>query len=133
MVAQSPRPVPPAHPRQRDYNCTHMLPRILPILTAALALVATPTLQAQLPSHNPTPDAPLEDLRLPNGKLQRQEILKLDYQKSLEDARVLSRLADELKVDLEKNDYNVLSLATLKKVDEIDKLAKHIHDRLKRF
>jgi len=35
-------------------------------------------------------------------------------------------------VDLEKNDYNVLSLATLKKIDEIDKLAKRIHDRLKR-
>jgi hypothetical protein len=34
---------------------------------------------------------------------------------------------------MEKNDYNVLSLATLKKVDEIDKLAKRIHDRLKRF
>jgi hypothetical protein len=52
---------------------------------------------------------------------------------SLEDARALSKLADELKLDLEKNDYNVLSLATLKKVDEIDKLAKRIHDRLKRF
>jgi len=65
--------------------------------------------------------------------LQRQEILKSDYQKSLEDARALSKLADELKLDLEKNDYNVLSLATLKKVDEIDKLAKRIHDRLKRF
>ncbi len=105
-----------------------MPPRILLIFAALLAL------QAQPPSEERTiPEVPPEDVRLPNGKLQRQEILKLDYQKSLDDARALSKLADELKVDLEKNDYNVLSLATLKKVDEIDKLARHIHDRLKRY
>ena len=105
-----------------------MLPRIV------LALAATLALQGQSTSSGPIiREAQPEDVRLPNGKMQRQEILKSDYQKSLEDARELSRLADELKVDLEKNDYNVLSIATLKKVDEIDKLAKHIHDRLKRF
>jgi hypothetical protein len=36
-----------------------------------------------------------------------------------------------LKDDLEKNDHNVLSLATLKKTEEIEKLAKRIRDRLK--
>jgi len=106
-----------------------MLPRILLILTAMLALQAQPP----LPEPPVIPEVSPEDVRLPNGKMQRQEILKSDYQRSLEDARALSKLANELKVDLEKNDYNVLSLATLKKVDEIDKLAKHIHDRLKRF
>ena len=79
------------------------------------------------------PEAAPDDVRLPNGKAQRQEILKADYQKALDDARELARLADELKIDLEKNDYNVLSLATLKKTDDIDKLAKRIHDRLKRY
>ena len=78
------------------------------------------------------PEAP-EDVRLPNGKLQREEILKADYQKTLEDARALSKLADELKADLEKSDYNVLSVGTLKKTDDIDRLAKRIRDRLKRF
>jgi hypothetical protein len=109
-----------------------MLPRAPLILAAALTLLAQ---QAQTPSQQRTtiPDAAPEDVRLPSGKLQREEILKYDYQKSLEDARALSKLADELKVDMEKNDYNVLSLATLKKIDEIDKLAKRIHDRLKRF
>ncbi len=99
-----------------------------------LIFAAMLALQAQ--THSPEitiPEAVPEDVRLPNGKMQRQEILRTEYQKSLEDARALSRLADELKVDLEKNDYNVLSLASLKKVDEIDKLAKHIHERLKRF
>jgi hypothetical protein len=104
-----------------------MLPRIVLLFAAMLAL------QAQPPHVPPLADGASEDVRLPSGKMQREEILKSDYQKSLEDARALSKLADELKVDLEKNDYNVLSLATLKKVDEIDKLARHIHDRLKRF
>jgi hypothetical protein len=106
-----------------------MFPRISLILAAAFVLAA----QQPPPHVPPIPDVPNEDVRLPSGKLQREEILKADYQKSLEDARMLSKLADQLKVDLERNDYNVLSLATLKKVDEIDKLAKHIHDRLKRF
>jgi len=106
-----------------------MFPRLALILAAALALAAQ-----QAPPHAPPiPEGSPDDVRLPSGKLQREEILKADYQKSLEDARALSKLADQLKVDLERNDYNVLSLATLKKVDEIDKLAKHIHDRLKRF
>jgi hypothetical protein len=109
-----------------------MLPRTILILTVALLL---PAQQAQLPAQQrgAIPDAAPEEVRLPSGKLQREEILKYDYKKSLDDARALSKLADELKLDMEKNDYNVLSLATLKKVDEIDKLAKRIHDRLKRF
>ncbi|MGA2214682.1 MAG: hypothetical protein ABSH31_15510 [Bryobacteraceae bacterium] len=105
-----------------------MFPRITLILAAAFVLAAQ-----QAPHGLPIPDAAPEDVRLPSGKLQREEILKSDYQKSLDDARTLSKLADQLKVDLEKNDYNVLSLGTLKKVDQIDKLAKRIHDRLKRF
>jgi hypothetical protein len=111
----------------RLYNYTNMLPRIVLIFTAMLAL------QAQTPHVPPLTDGASEDVRLPSGKMQREEILKSDYQKSLEDARALSKVADQLKVDLEKNDYNVLSLATLKKIDDIDRLAKRIHDRLKRF
>jgi len=98
-----------------------------------LSLALAVTGQQNPPEHPFPPAEPPEDVRLPNGKLQREEILKSDYQKTLEDARELSKLADELKADLEKSDYNVLSLGTLKKTDDIDRLAKRIHDRLKRF
>jgi hypothetical protein len=100
-------------------------------LLLSLALTATPQ---QVPPQRPSiaPEIP-EEVRLPNGKLQREEILKADYQKTLEDARALSKLADELKFDLEKSDYNVLSVGTLKKSDDINRLAKRIHDRLRRF
>ena len=98
------------------------------LLALALALL----LSAQTPPDRPRPgEEPSEDTRLPNGKLQRDEILKAEFQKSLDDARELSKLADELKTDLEKNDRYVLSIATLKKTEDIEKLAKRIHDRLK--
>jgi hypothetical protein len=101
--------------------------RILLLFSISLAMIA----QQGPPERTVPPEAP-EDVRLPNGKLQREEILKADYQKTLEDARSLSRLADQLKSDLEKSDYNVLSVGTLKRVDDIDKLAKRMHDRLRR-
>src|SRR5579862_2422912 len=94
------------------------------LLALALALVSP----AQPPLHQHPEEPPPDEARLPNGKLQRDEILKADLQKSLEDARELARLSDELKLDLEKNDHNVLSIAILKKTEEIEKLAKRIHD-----
>ncbi len=102
--------------------------RIVLLLSLSLALTAQ-----QGPLENPLPPEPPEQVRLPNGKLQREEILKADYQKNLEDARALSKLAEELKSDFEKSDYNVLSVGSLKRTDDIDRLAKRIRDRLKRF
>lgn len=103
--------------------------RITVLLAASLAVTAQ-----QGPPERPFPPETVqpEDIRLPSGKLQREEILKADYQKTLEDARALARLSSELKSDLEKGDYDVLSIATLKKTDEIDRLARRIHDRLRR-
>ena len=49
----------------------------------------------------------------------------------LKDAAELAELADQLKIDLEKNDRFVLSMATLKKIDDIEKLAKRIRSRLR--
>jgi hypothetical protein len=102
--------------------------RIVFLLALALASVA----QQGPPDHTIPPEPP-EEVRLPNGKLQREEIIKADYQKNLEDSRALSKLADQLKTDLEKSDYNVLSVGTLKKTEDIDRLARRIRDRLKRF
>ena len=85
------------------------------------------------PARSPHPFDPDADVRLPNGKLQKDEILKADFQKSLDEARELSKLADELKADLEKNDRYVLSIPTLKKTEDIEKLAKRIHDRMKHY
>jgi len=81
----------------------------------------------------PSPPEKPEDVRLPNGKLQRDEMLKADHTKNLADAAELARLASEVQEDIEKNDRYVVSVKTLKKLDEISKLARNIHGRLNRL
>ena len=85
---------------------------------------------AQQPTAAPN-DPP--DIKLPSGKSQRDEILKADHEKSLQDAAELVKLSAALQVELEKNERYVLSVSSLKKVEDIEKLAKRIKSRLKRF
>jgi hypothetical protein len=71
------------------------------------------------------------DARMPDGKSQKDEILKAEHQQNLKDAAELASLAEQLKADLEKDDRYILSVATLKKTDEIEKLVKKIRARLR--
>lgn len=75
---------------------------------------------------------PATETRLPNGKLQSDEILKSEHQANIKDAAELAELAEQLKIELEKNDRFVLSMATIKKTDDIEKLAKRIRARMRR-
>jgi len=72
------------------------------------------------------------DVRLPNGKVQRDEILKAEHEQNLKDAAQLADLAEQLKQELEKNDRYVVSVSSLKKTDEIEKLVRKIRSRLRR-
>jgi len=83
---------------------------------------------------NPRPEqipAVPDDPRLPNGKLQRDEILKADYEQNLKDARDLIEVAKTFELDLEKSDRFVLSLGLLKKLDDMDKITKRIRNRMR--
>ena len=86
---------------------------------------------AQRETRSPFPTEDETAVRLPNGKVQRDEILKAEYQQNLKDAAQLADLAEQLKQELEKSDRYVLSVSTLKKTDEIEKLAKKIGSRLR--
>lgn len=74
-----------------------------------------------------------EEPRLPSGTLQREAILKAEYERTLEDASRLVELAEELKAELEKNTRHVLSISSLRKTEEIERLAKRIRSRLRKF
>lgn len=74
-----------------------------------------------------------DETRLPNGKKQSDEILKEEYRKSLADARELSGLVKTLQEEMERDDRFVLSLATLKRLDDIEKLTRRIRTRLKHY
>src|SRR5690349_21727095 len=73
-----------------------------------------------------------EPPQLPNGKNQQEEILKAEHEKNLRDAAELIEVAGQLKEELEKNDRHIVSVSSLKKTDEIEKLAKRIRSRLRR-
>lgn len=90
---------------------------------------------AQVPQDLPRVETPSEqqDRKLPNGKSQRDEIVKADYKKNVQDAAELSQLARELNDDLEKSGSNTVSVKTIKKLDDIEKLARNIRGRLKRY
>lgn len=83
-----------------------------------------------LAQSSPTKDEP--DVKLPNGKSQRDEIIRVDYERNLKDAGDLARLAEEIKDDLERGDRYLVSLKTLKKLDDAEKLTKDIRQRLRR-
>lgn len=99
-----------------------------PVVLLASGLLA----QRGSPGDPDYPSTRQEDpVRLPNGKLQRDEILKAEHQQNLKDAAQLVELAQQLQQEIEKNDRYVLPLATLKKADDIEKLARKIHNRLR--
>ena len=77
--------------------------------------------------------AQVEEPKMPSGKSQKEEILKHEHAQSLEDAAELVKLSEELKVELEKNDRHVISVSSIKKSEQIEKLAKRIRSRLKRY
>ena len=82
------------------------------------------------PGRGPTGE---EDPKLPNGKSLRDAIVKEDYKKNLEEAAALAKLAQELQTDLEKSDKNIVSVKNIKQTEEIEKLARSIRGRLKRY
>jgi hypothetical protein len=99
-----------------------------------LLLLVLTAMFAQLPPETTVPPRREEaPARLPNGKLQSEEILKDDYKKNLKDAQELIDLAESLKMGLEKGEQHVLSLSDLKKTEEIEKLARRIRSRIRRY
>jgi len=99
------------------------------LLCAALSPVALPQRGGGGGRVGTEQDAP--EIRMPDGKSQKEAILKAEHQQNLKDAAELADLAEQLKADLEKNDRYILSMSTLKKTDEIEKLAKRIRARLR--
>ena len=95
----------------------------MPALLLALLLLAQ--------DQRPKPDDPTT-VRLPDGKLQSEEILKAEHRRSLKEADELIRLTQEVRRELEEHEHHVLSLGLLKKLEEIEKLSKKLRTRLKR-
>lgn len=78
----------------------------------------------------PNPNAE-EDQKLPNGKSQKDAIAKSEHEAALRDTEQLIRMAQQLEDELEKAGDFVVPLSSVKKTEEIEKLARRIRGRLK--
>jgi hypothetical protein len=117
VIGQPAAPDPPvvSHPAQPS-------PAVAPPAASATqspapASVPAPTVAAQPALPPPPPDPPLS-----TDPVERQ--LQID-------TRHLLQLTEELKAELDKAGNNTLSLAALRKVDEVQKLAKDLKERMK--
>ena len=95
--------------------------RVCVVPLALVCLAAAP----QRPGEEP-------DVKFPSGKSQREEILKQEHKQSLRDVKEILEVAGQLQADLEKDDYLVLSISSLKKTERIEKLARQIRARIQR-
>ena len=64
-----------------------------------------------------------------DGQWQMNEIVKAQYEQLTSDTEKLTKLSNELKAELANP--NVLSVGTMRKAEEIEKLAKKVRSRLK--
>jgi hypothetical protein len=86
----------------------------------------------QVPASERFPKTEDPDPKLPNGKSQHDAIVKDDHKRNRDDAAEMVRLATDLKADLDREDAFVVSVKSIKKTEDIEKLARNIRGRLKR-
>lgn len=106
---------------------------------ALLTLLSSAVVSAQDPDQQPDPRNPRilrapdpdEDQKLPNGKSQKDEIAKQDHQEAMKEAESLVSMAQELRDELKKAGDYVVPVESVKKTEEIEKLARRIRGRLK--
>lgn len=102
---------------------------------AVLFLALFALLPAVWSQFEPTPVDPTQrnELKLPNGKSQRDEIVRADYKKNVADSEKLAQLSMEIKDEFAAGDSNIVSVKTLKKLEEVQRLAKSMQSRMKRY
>jgi hypothetical protein len=110
--------------------------RILHLPAISLGILLA-MLVAGVLAQDPTDRPPLGfpdplDRKLPNGKTLRDGIVKADYERNLEDAAEMKRLATEIQEEFAQSDRYVMSAKMLKKLDDVERLSKDIRNRLKR-
>jgi hypothetical protein len=93
---------------------------------------AEPSQEEQLPdARRPKLPELDDDPRLPDGKSQKNAIAKEQHEQALKDADQLVAMAQDLRDEIRQAGTFVVPLSSVKKTEEIEKLAKRIRGRLK--
>ena|SRR5438270_9208080 len=103
-------------------------------LFSLLGSAALTAYAQEFPSQNDRrttfPDLDDTDKRLPNGKSQKDAIAREQHEQALKDAKDLITVAEELRDELQKAGDFVVPAGSVKKTEQIEKLAKKIRGRL---
>ncbi len=101
-------------------------------VAALFASAMVPGAQVNPPDQQvPLPDLHDEDRRMPDGKSQNDAIARQQHEAALKDASEMVALAQQIHDEVEKAGNYVVPVSTLKKTEEIEKLARKIRGRLK--
>ena len=68
--------------------------------------------------------------RMPDGSSRTLLILKKDAEKSSEDMARVVDLATQLKADIEKNEFHIVDIGSVRKAEEIIRIVKRVKARL---
>jgi hypothetical protein len=113
------------------------------VLLMAFALISSESLPAQLTAPPPGPGTSTRSQTSDNNKQKPTSTTSpestaakptpADARKAqiLEDTNRLYRMAEELKAEVAKSNKDILSVAVVKKADEIEKLAKSLKERMR--
>ena len=81
----------------------------------------------------PVPAEEESEKPFPPTPKQLEDILKADYQKNLKDLEQMATLVAEVQSDVRKHAHHVVSLQSVKDLEQIEKLSKTIRGRMKRY
>jgi hypothetical protein len=103
------------------------------ILTFVASTLGQAAQQSPGQTNRPTlPDVEKdEDTKLPNGKSQKDAISKQAHEDALKEVESLIQMAEALRDELKRNGEFVVAVSSLKKTEEIEKLARRIRGKLK--
>jgi hypothetical protein len=112
----------------------HRRAALAALLTTGILPAAEQDPAQEPPILPPVPKSPDEedDRRLPDGKSQKNAIAKQEHEAALKDADQLIAMAQQLKEQLVKAGDYVVPVASVKKTEDIEKLARKIRGRLNR-
>ncbi|MFL6354002.1 MAG: hypothetical protein ACJ74Z_19425 [Bryobacteraceae bacterium] len=119
---------------QRVSACSRRTIFLSSIASALVCAKAQDDQQQQPDGHLPpfpSPEKRDRDRKLPNGKSQNDAIAKQNHEQALKDANDLIAVAGQLRDELQKAGNYVVPISSVKKTEEIEKLARRIRGRLK--
>ena len=73
------------------------------------------------------------DRPFPATSKQIEYMLKADHEKNLKDLEKMAKLVEEVQADTRKNSRDVISMRSIRNLEQIEKLSRTIRGRMKRY